>query len=279
MTKFDLHLHTTASDGELTTWQIVSLAKKQGFKLIAITDHDTVSGAEEGFEASQRLGVRVIPGVEISTEWQEKKVHILGYGIDIKNKILLNKLEEFKKERKRRAKKITAKLRKLGFKIYFSDIIEKAHGSIGRPHIAKAVLAYPENRVFLKKEIDWRKFIEQYLAEGKSAFIKKEKIDSVEAIKLIHIAGGLAVWAHSAYYTPDKEELVRVAEKFKKAGLDGIEVFCRDHDKRDVELLYGLAKKLKFFITGGSDFHSPKTDKLGGFATFSYPFPVPKFEA
>lgn len=274
--KIDLHIHTTASDGEFSPETIVNLAKKQGFKVIAITDHDSIGGVEEAVRVGKKLGVKVIPGLEISTLLEGKiSVHMLGYGIDIKNRALNQALEKFNKERIRRAKEITEKLRKLGFKVYFSDIAKKVHGAIGKPHIADEILVIKENQARLKKEkLNRDGFIRKYLNYGGLAYVKKNKIESLAAIDLIHQAGGKAVWAHPAYYTPDKKELVRIAKKFKKAGLDGIEVFYRDHKREQVELLYGLAQKFNLFITAGSDFHSPKRDKLGGFNTFGYPLVI-----
>jgi predicted metal-dependent phosphoesterase TrpH len=277
--KIDLHIHTTASDGEFSPEEIVSLAKKQGFKLIAITDHDSIGGVEEAVKVGKKLGVKVIPGVELSTLLEGKiSVHMLGYGIDIKNKALNQALEKFNKERIRKAKEITEKLRKLGFKVYFSDVAKKVHGAIGKPHITKKVFAIKENQARLKREkLDLDGFLKKYLNYGGLAYVKKNKIESPAAIDLIHQAGGKAVWAHPAYSTPDKKELTRITKKFKKAGLDGIEVFYRDHKRKQVELLYGLAQKFNLFVTAGSDFHSPKRDKLGGFSTFDYLFPAPEF--
>ena len=270
MKKIDLHIHTTASDGKLTPEEIVVRAEEKEFQVIAITDHDSIAGVEEAIRAGGKIGIKVIPAIEISTAWQGGRVHMLGYGIDVKNKVLAKELEKFRKERKRRAKKIAEKLTKLGFKIHFSDIIEGAHDSIGRPHVADTVLTHPENRALLKEKMDRGKFIEKYLIEGKPAFVPKKKINTLRSIKLIHQVGGQAVWAHPAYYTKSRQKINQILKEFKRAGLDGLEVFYRDHTKEDVKLLHALAQKFNLCQTAGSDFHDPKVDKLGGFKTFGY---------
>ena len=214
--------------------------------------------------------MKVIPGIELSCYWQNESIHILGFGIDIDNKFLIARLKKINWWREERTTKIIKKLSRLGFKICFSDLAKEAHGAIGRPHIARAILAHPENRRRLKKKMGWGEFIEEYLVKGKPAFVKKKKIDVLEGIKLIHRAGGLAIWAHSSSYTPDKRKLLAFLKNFRTAGLDGLEVFFRSHHRQDVQFLHKLVERLDLYETAGSDFHDPETDKLGNFKTFDY---------
>jgi len=270
MAKIDLHLHTTASDGKLTPAGLVKLAKKKGLQTIAIADHDSIGGIKAAIRAGKKIGLKVIPAIEITCHWQNERVHMLGFGIDINNKFLTTSLKKFNWWREERALKIIKKLFRLGFKIHFSDLAKEAAGSIGRPHIARAVLAYPENRCRLKKKMGWREFIEKYLVEGKPAFVEKKKIGAIEAIKLIHRARGLAVWAHPSYYTPDKRKILTFLKNFRAASLDGLEVFFRSHHRQDVRFLHKLVEKFNLYETAGSDFHDPKIDELGNFKTFNY---------
>jgi len=225
MPKLDLHIHSTASDGVFTPEEVVRKAKKEDFSIIALSDHDTMNGVAAAVAEGEKQGVAVIPAIEMSTSWQGERVHMLGYGLNQNNKQLNRALNKFIKERIRRAKKITEKLNEQGFKIYWSDLSSKENSSIGRPHIAQAVLSYPENREKLPKDMDWGQFIENYLTKGKPAFVKKNKMDSVTAIKVINQAGGKAVWAHPAYYTESYDKIRVVIEQFQEAGLAGLEVF------------------------------------------------------
>ena len=270
MVKIDLYLHTTISDGKLTPVDIVKLAKKKGLQVIAVADHDSIRGIRVAIRAGKKIGLKVIPAIEISCHWQNERIHMLGFGIDINNKSLTTRLKKFNRWRRERALKVIKKLSQIGFKICFSDLVKEVRGSIGRPHIARAVLAYQENRRRLKKKMRWGEFIEEYLVEGKPAFVKKKMIDAIEAIELIHRAGGLAIWAHPSYYTPDKRKILAFLKDFRAAGLDGLEVFFRSHHRPDVQFLHQLVERFNLCETAGSDFHDPKIDKLGGFKTFNY---------
>jgi len=245
----DLHIHTTASDGEYSPQFVVRAAKAQGFSAIAITDHDTLSGLEEALEASREVGLELITGVEISTVWEGKEIHILGYLIDQNDERLNAKLTEMKNSRSERIKKMVAKLKSLGYDIHISEVTEiSGPGAIGRPHIAKVLLekGYVKNikEAFLK-----------LLSPGCPAYIPRYKITPQEAITLILAADGIPVLAHPGVNPDDK-----LIPYLKELGLLGIEVWHPEHNSQAIDKYYNLAKAYGLLMTGGSDWHGSNKD-------------------
>ncbi len=240
---FDLHLHTTASDGDYSPQKMVEMAHKKGIQTIAITDHDTVNGLEEAVTAGQRLGVNVIRGIELSTKYKGKTVDILGYGIT-PNDELTDTLKELRDERETRAIKIIDKFNEIGMQITIEDVQKYSHGEvISRPHIAKVIVekGYVE---------DYQTVFDQYLADGMPCSIDKKIITPEEAIKLIHHAGGLAVIAHPVFL--ENEMVIELLEY----QFDGIEVWHRKHAEEDIERFKDYANQYNLLMTGGSDFHN-----------------------
>ncbi len=251
----DLHTHTTASDGRLTPTQLVELAANIGLSTIAITDHDTVAGLPEGIEAGKRLGVEVIPGIELSTEDNGTDIHMLGYFIDYQNPDFIEMLHHFQMIRLERAKKIIEKLAELGVHITLEEVIQIAGNaaSIGRPHIAQAIL----NRGYVS---DFQEAFDKYIGAEGPAYVPKYKLPTVEGTKFLYKAGGVPVIAHPGLSTtPDYVEFLA-----KNGHIRGIEVWHPEHTPEQVHTYYKLAEKYRLLKTGGSDFHGvPGKSKLG----------------
>ncbi|MNJ30833.1 hypothetical protein D3C77_254450 [compost metagenome] len=253
----DLHTHTEASDGLNTPSENVAYAKEKGLSGIAITDHDTVSGVAEAIAAGERLDILVVPGIEISTTYEGKDIHVLGYGIDIHDVVLNQRLMEQRQGRNGRNQVILDKLTSLGMPIDFSDLRpnegEENAGiqSIGRPHIAGAMVkkGYVESV---------RQAFDLYLAQGKPAFAAIERIEPSDAAQWIIEAGGIAVLAHPGLYNDD-EVVIHI---LNQGGFAGIEVYHSDHTEEQERVYLKLASDHSLIATGGSDFHGKRQGQL-----------------
>lgn len=241
----DLHVHTIASDGTFTAHECIKQAVHIGLKAISITDHDTVASTDEAIEVSKVYSDFVfIPGIELSTEYEDTEVHVLGYLIDhccTDLKIFLNRM---KHEREVRCKRIIKKLNEIGIKISFEEVITSVKGgTIGRPHIAQLL-------VYKGYTNTMQNGFEKYLQKGRPAFVPREKISPEEAIKIIFKAKGLPVLAHPIFLK-DKQQVTDVL----KLGFVGVEVEYPNHPTDFKQWLSVTAKKMDLLITGGSDFH------------------------
>lgn len=268
----DLHVHTTASDGDYSPEEIVKKSKDVGLSAIAITDHDSVESIDGAIKIGKKINVEVIPGVELTTYWSkrdDKEFHILGYYFDYKNEELLSVLKECQKSRENRAKKIIEKLNQLGFIISFEDVDKLAKGSIGMPHIAETVIKNSKNEQVLFKNFakipDIGEFIQKYMIVEKPAYIKKYAMEPFEAINLIHKINGIAVLAHPGWDINIVDE--NTIKQFSDLDIDGIETIHGKKTKEEslicIEYFSEMAKKYNLIITGGSDFHSDKDNKPG----------------
>ncbi len=246
MGKVDLHLHTTASDGRLTPAELVKQAAKQGLTVIAITDHDCVDGVAPALEAAKAFPrLTVIPGVEINTDVPDGEVHVLGYFIDYQNPQLLLSLEELRSSRQRRALKMIDKLAKLGIVIEWQRVKEIAgKGSIGRPHIARAMLE--KNYISSIKDA-----FNNYIGHGCPAYVEREKKTPEEAVQMVLRAKGLPVLAHPFTAEEAEEKISRL----KNVGLVGVEAYYNEYTAEQVDQLVSLANKFGLIVTGGSDYH------------------------
>lgn len=243
---YDLHVHSTASDGLFTPQQMIDMSVKMSLAGLAITDHDTIDGLEIAVQYIQEKKYRIvfIPGIEMNTEVGSSEVHILGYFIDYRNSILIERLKEIKKARSERAIKMIQKLRKMGLIISLEQVNKLAKGDlIGRPHIARALM---ENAyVFSVKEA-----FEKYLGQGKPAYVPRYKFFPEEAIDLVKNAGGIPVLAHPGLIS-DQD----IISDIINMGIEGIEIYYPEHDQVQIQKYYELAQKKQLLITGGSDFH------------------------
>jgi predicted metal-dependent phosphoesterase TrpH len=244
--KFDLHLHSTASDGRLSSEDVVRTAAKLGLAVISITDHDSVDGIAPALKvAENHPPLRVIPGVECSTDVPRGEVHVLGYFIDYTNPELVIKLAAFRNSRKVRAQKMIDKLAAMGVSIEWNRVEDIAGaGSVGRPHIAQAMLE--KGYVPSLKEA-----FNRYIGREAPAYVEREKMTPEEVVQLITRVGGLAVLAHPA----DIDDLEHLIPRLQRVGLVGIEVYYNNYPLRTTQYLASLAHKHALVATGGSDFH------------------------
>jgi 3',5'-nucleoside bisphosphate phosphatase len=244
--KYDLHLHTTESDGRLTPTELVKLARSRGLKVIAVTDHDSIGGIDEALrEANNERRITVVPGVEINTDLASGELHVLGYFLDYNNPELKASLGKIRESRVGRAEKMVEKLHGLGLQVEWQRIQDLARGeSICRPHIAQAML----EKGYVASE---REAFDKYIGRNGPAYVEREKIKPVDAVRIIIKAGGLPVLAHPA----DIQELDSMLTELIAAGLVGMEVYYGQYDKPTVARLLQVANSYKLITTGGTDYH------------------------
>lgn len=239
----DLHLHSTASDGILPAAMVVEAAARAGLSAIALTDHDTLAGIEEATAAGVSHGIRVIPGVELSAYDGEQEIHLLALHIS-RPDVMDASLAEFRRTRFTRAEQIVAKLNSIGVPLAFDSVAREAAGAaVGRPHVARALIAGRHVR-------DQREAFDRYLGYGKPAYVPKQRITVHEAVDLAHQAGGLIFWAH-----PGREGSLARIEPLLRAGLDGLEVRHPSHSSEDMMRIGTIADHFRVLRTGGSDWH------------------------
>ncbi len=246
MSRVDLHIHSNASDGKFSPEAIVNMAAELGLKYISLTDHDSVAGVPAALEAARAFPeLTFIPGVEISTEVPEGEVHILGYFIDFADKEFRQALERFRDSRQGRAQGMIAKLGKLGMDIDWARVQELAgDGSIGRPHIARAM----QEKGYITT---FEEAFDKYIGHGGPAYVERDKMTPAEAVALVLRARGLPVLAHPFTVTAP-ETLVK---KLKINGLVGLEAYYKDASRENVKTMLRLAEKYGLITTGGSDYH------------------------
>jgi len=251
VSQVDLHIHSTASDGRLSPEEVVARSAGLGLTTIAITDHDTVDGIVPALEAAEAFpGLRVIPGVELSTDVTQGEVHILGYFIDYTSRELRARLERMRNSRRERAQGMIAKLRDLGIHVEWRRVQEIAgSGSIGRPHLAQAMLEKGYVASFSEA-------FDSYIGRGSPAYVERKKMAPVDAVELILGAKGLPVLAHPLTIN-DPEAMVI---ELKTAGLVGIEAYYKNYNTDEVSGLASLAEGYNLVATGGSDYHGIDTD-------------------
>jgi 3',5'-nucleoside bisphosphate phosphatase len=265
MTVIDLHCHTTASDGTLSPRELVERAVRDGADVIAVTDHDTVDGIEAASAAGAELGVRVVPGIELSSRHEGRNVHMLGYFVDPGADVLRSELRAIVAERLVRARKIVDRLNELNYELTFDDVLAHADGRVvARPHIARALVA--RGHVSSVKEA----FGPGFLGDGGRADVPKRTLSALRAIEVILTAGGVAVIAHPGVGHHEGEPgtvRVELIEALLSAGLGGIEIDHPDHPPLLREQLHELAGRYGLVATGGSDFHGDVGHVIGSYRT------------
>ena len=270
---FDLQSHSVHSDGDLPAAQVVENAAGAGVELLALSDHDTVDGVDEALAAGAVHGVRVVPATEISAvDGTYEDLHVLGYGIDHRSALLGERLLDARADRERRADAMAERLRGLGFEIDPAPIeARKAKGKpVGRPHLAAAVLAHPANaeRLAAEGHEDVSSFIPAYLIQGMPGYVARTHPTVEEAIQWIHDAAGVAVWAHPFWDVKDSDEVLAAIDRYRAAGLDGVEVFYPSHTEEQTLLLAGRTQELGLLSTGSSDYHGPEHRLFSNFRGF-----------
>ncbi len=271
---FDLQSHSRQSDGALTPCEVVGAAARAGVELLALSDHDTVAGVEEAARAAEDQGIGLVPAVEISAiDDGRTDLHILGYRIDHRDAVLAERLVAYRADREHRAEKMAAALRELGFELDESPIEARLSGgkSVGRPHLAQAVVSHPANaeRLGAEGRTDPSAFLVGYLIEGAPAFRPRLHPSIEESIGAIHDAGGVAVWAHPFWDIAEPRDVLDAIDRFRAFGLDGVECFYATHDREQTELLADRCAELGLLTTGSSDFHGPDHRQFSSFRCFS----------
>jgi 3',5'-nucleoside bisphosphate phosphatase len=249
MSRIDLHLHTTHSDGSLRPSGVLTLAKQANVSALAITDHDITTGIPEAMATGETLGIEVIPGVEISSFDGKSELHILGYCVKWQDAAFNQRLATLRESRHRRNPLIIERLREAGLDVTYEEVRAlAATESVGRPHIAQLLMQ--KKYVTSAKEA-----FDRYLAEGRPAYVARELPTPAEAINWIREAKGVAVLAHPTWVKESGEGLRTCVTTLKEAGLGGIEVHYSTHSKSQTAGYLDLAHRLDLLITGGSDFH------------------------
>lgn len=244
----DLHLHTTYSDGTSSPQEIFFLAKEGNITTISITDHDTMAAYEEALVLSAKYEIEYIPGIELSTDFNGNEIHILGYYLDPYYPPLQHKLQDFIQSRYDRNETMLALLREKGFDITTEQLKASFPSSIiTRAHIA--------NYLFTTKQIPAMKTAFKYIQDGGPCYVNRQRYDAVDAIALIHQAGGLAFVAHPTLYHLDETSFHTLFSQLKAAGLDGIEAIYSTYSPDDTRKMKAFAKQYDLLISGGSDFH------------------------
>ncbi|AYE35363.1 PHP domain-containing protein [Clostridium septicum] len=262
MIKYDLHTHSTSSDGRYSPRDVVKLAKENGVEYLALTDHDTLSGINDALLEAKKLNINFIPGIELSTEFNHESIHVLGFfkGDDYKNPELKGFLESLKEKRIKRAYEIVERLKKYNnIEIDINNVLKNGKDTIARPHIAKAIIeaGYPHDHEYIFKNI---------LGDNCPAYVPSAKITTEEGIKLLKKYNALVFLAHPVLvkHTPIKELL--------KLGFDGLEaIYFRNKSKKTKEFLH-LAEELNLLVSCGSDCHGIPNDCSHG-TVGEIPFP------
>ena len=242
-------MHSNKSDGSLSPSDLVLEAKKKGLKAFALTDHDTVDGIDEAMAASEGSGVTVIPGIELSTEYEGKDIHIVGLLIDKEQPAFRDKIQEFVDSRIQRNRKMCQKLTEAGCPLTYEELVAEFPGAvITRAHYAQILLKKGYTKSL-------REAFERYIGDRGPCFIPREKITPEDGVKLILSAKGIPVLAHPLLYGMGKERLQILVDRLKDAGLEAIEaVYCTYSPSEETQMRE-FAKKNGLLISGGSDFH------------------------
>jgi predicted metal-dependent phosphoesterase TrpH len=240
----DLHLHTQFSDGTFSPEELVAHAVQHGLSAIALTDHDTVEGCAATARECEAVGIEFITGTELTAEYNDTEVHLLGYFLDTQNERLLAEITKFQTVRQQRIHEMVARINELGVPLLLDDVFALANcKSPGRPHVARALA-----KAGLVKNLD--DAFERFLKRGRPAWVPKARMSALESIELIHQAGGLAVVAHPGLNRSDE-----IIPGLAEAGVDGIECFHTKHSPAMSERYLEIAEEYHLLVTGGSDCH------------------------
>lgn len=267
METIDLHTHSTFSDGTFTPSQLVEYAEKKGLKAFALTDHDTIEGVAEA--KSVKSNVEVISGVEISTKYDKKEIHIVGLFVDEKSVDLNRQLKHYREKRVTRNFEIIERLNSLGVELTIEDVQECCTGDvISRAHIAKALTAKGYTG-------SYQEAFDRYLSEGKPAYVPRETLSCGESMELIAGAGGVPVLAHPFLYKMSGASIEKMLVQLKKQGLKGVEVYYSSHTSYETRRIKEMADRVGLLYSGGSDFHGsvkPKIDMGTGLGKLAVPY-------
>ncbi len=249
---YDLHCHSSASDGALAPAELVARAAAQGVEALALTDHDTVAGLAEAHSAAAAHGIRLIPGVELSVRWQRRTFHVVGLGIDPEEPRLQAGLARMQRVRRERGEAIGERLERAGL----AGALEGARTVAGAAEITRA--HYARWLVESGRVRGYQEAFQRYLGRGRVGYVHGDWVDLEEGVAWLVGAGGVAVLAHPLGYDLTGAWLRRTLEALIAAGGEGMEVSCGSAPQpRQVEQLSGWCRRLRLFASAGSDFHAP----------------------
>jgi predicted metal-dependent phosphoesterase TrpH len=252
----DLHAHTSASDGSLSAVELIVLARQIGLEALAITDHDTFAGFDEGRPFAVECGLDLVCGIELSTKYREWSVHLLGYfpsgepGPEFREWVV-----NLRRTRDARNEELLGRLAKLGIELNMGELIQRPGQMVGRPHIALLMVkrGYVET---LQQAFD------EYLCETGCCYVERQETPLIEAIERIDLAGGVSSLAHPCRVSRDPVELRRLLSDIREKGLRGIEIYHSDHSISDIALCSTLCLEFGLLATGGSDFHGASKPEI-----------------
>jgi len=259
--KADLHCHSSVSDGVLTPTEVATRAHANGVTLWSLTDHDEIGGIAAARKQAEALGMQFVSGIEISVTWAERTLHVVGLNIDVENRDLNAGLEKIRRDREQRAHAMADKLAELGIQ----GTYEGALGYAGNPNLLSRT-HFARYMVEQKYCPSMQAVFDQYLADGKPAYVAGEWAQLDEALGWIHSAGGVAVIAHPGRYKYSRREFTTLFRTFKLMGGKGIEVVTGSHTPDQYHQYANVARQYGFLASCGSDFHSPQESRvdLGG---------------
>lgn len=271
--KIDLHVHSNCSDGTLTPSELVDYALKKNLAAFALTDHDTTAGLNEAFQAAKDTPLEVIAGIEFSTEYHGKDIHIVGLDIDYASPEFNSQLQRFRDSRNIRNEKMIRRLHDGGINISVAQMQESFKDAVWtRAHFARYLLEHG----YVK---DMPEAFKYYIGEHCPYFVPREKVTPMQAVDLIYRTGGIPILAHPMLYHLDADDMDALLISLKKAGLMGIETLYSTHSMLDEQLVRRLAKTHDLLISGGSDFHGsnkPDIDLGTGRGNLQIPYNVLK---
>ena len=245
----DLHTHSTASDGIYAPAELLQKAHTSGLRVLALTDHDTTNGLDEARAAALQLGIDFIPGIEINTDVGTDEIHVLGYYLDYQHPEFQQVLQVLRDARERRGQRMVELLNEQGIAVSWERVRAIAQGSVGRPHVAKALLeaGYVQS---ISEAFD------KYIGKSCPAYVPRYRLAPIDAVRLIRSANGLPVMAHPIDL-PGIDELRNWLPELVEAGLVGLETYYGPYTQEQERQLRALADQYHLIPTGGTDFHGP----------------------
>lgn len=265
----DLHVHSDRSDGSMTPSELVTLAVEKNLAAFALTDHDTTAGIDEAVKAADGLSLEVIPGIELSTEYMGKDIHMVGLYIDHKSDAFQEYIREFQHSRDVRNQKMCQKLQEHGVDITYEELLAEFPGSVlTRAHYARLML----KKGFVK---GLPEAFDRYVGDHAPCFLPREKITPEKGIDLILRSNGIPILAHPILYRMSEEHLDDLVKRLKTAGLIGIEAVYSTYNAREERQVRALARKYELLLSGGSDFHGkakPGLDLGTGYGSLFVPY-------
>ena len=245
----DLHTHSTASDGIYTPTELLQQAHKIGLHVLALTDHDTTNGLDQASATAQQLGIDFIPGIEINTDVGNDEIHVLGYYLEYQRPEFQDVLQILRDARVHRGQRMVERLNEQGITVSWERVREIAQGSVGRPHVAQALM-----EAGVVQSIS--EAFDKYIGKDCPAYVPRYKLAPIDAIRLIRSANGLPVMAHPITL-PGLDELRKWLPELVEAGLVGLETYYGPYTEEEERQLRALADQYHLIPTGGTDFHGP----------------------